>query len=389
MPADRSSSSVDLVAVAVAAALPLPLVLGDVQITALRIVAVLPLLLFLPGYALVSLLYPEPREDLDPPLTHEAGDGIDKAMRSRLRGLTTIDRLAVSVAASIALAPSVALVEHGIRGTLTPWLQLVGLVGLTWALALLALLRRLARPADDRFAVSLSAPAFLGRYFDDGTGRLRSPGPFEARTQNDVFLNVLVAGALVLALAGAALAVAQSPSEQEFEELAVVTQAQNGTYVMGNYPDNLSGTTPLFVSVTNNRDQSGQYVVVGAVETVDQNGQVTERDVQLNQTVEIAANSRVYVRHDPEPSLSGERIRVTYELYAVADGQREDRPLRRVYVWIAGQGSVATATPQPAPTPTPGGGSNGGNGTQTPNQTASPTPTPSPSPSPTDDGFPF
>lgn len=394
MGTDRSSSLVDLVAVSLAAGLPVVVVSAGVQSTALRILVVLPLLLFLPGYALLSVLYPEAREDCDPPLTHEAGDGIDKAMRSRLRGLTVIDFLGLSVAASIALTPTVAVAEHAVRGTLTPLIQVVALAGLTVGLSVLALLRRLSRPANARYAVPLGLPAFMARYFEADSGRLGNTGAFEARNQSEVLVNVFVAGALVLALTGAALAVTQSPAEQDFEELAVLTENADGDYEMGNYPDDLSGSEPLFVSVTNNRDAGAEYVVVGTLETVDQDGEVQERDEQLRQSVEIGSGERVYVRHDPAASLSGERLRLRYDLYTTSGGEPEDDPVRSVYLWISGEGSVTTETPEPVET-AEGADGDEGQQTATPegSPTQSPTPEETPTPEPTeteeDDGFPF
>lgn len=389
------SSVVDLVAVSLAAGLPVFVVYAGVQHTALRILVILPLLLFLPGYALLSLLYPEAREDCDPPLTHEAGDGIDKAMRSRLRGLTPVDFLGLSAAASIAIAPGMAVAEHAVRGTLTPLIQVVALAGLTVGLSILALIRRFSRPANARYSLALGLPAFMTRYFDAGSGQLGNASAFEARTQSEVFVNVFVAGTLVLALTGAALAVTQSPAEQDFEELAVVTENADGDYEMGNYPDDLSGDEPLFVSVTNNRETATEYVVVGTLETVDQDGNVQERDEQLRQSVGIGAGERVYVRHDPAQSLSGERVRLRYDLYATSGGEPEDEPVRSVYLWITGEESVTTPTPEPVDT------AEGGDGAATPatgtpgeSPTASPTsepsePTETPEPTETDDGFPF
>lgn len=387
------SSVVDLVAVSLAAGLPVLVVYTGVQHTGLRILVVVPLLLFLPGYALLSLLYPEAREDCDPPLTHEAGDGIDKAMRSRLRGLTTVDFLGLSVAASIAIAPGMAVAEHAARGTLTPLIQVLALAGLTVGLSILALIRRFSRPANARYTLALGLPAFTTRYFDAGSGQLGNAGAFEARTQSDVFVNVFVAGTLVLALTGAALAVTQSPAEQDFEELAVVTENADGDYEMGNYPDDLSGDEPLFVSVTNNHETANEYVVVGTLETVDQDGNVQERDEQLRQSVGIGAGERVYVRHDPAQSLSGERVRLRYDLYATSGGEPEDEPVRSVYLWIAGEESVTTPTPEPVETAEGGDDGAEPQDTETPGEspTSSPTAeeTETAEPTETDDGFPF
>lgn len=392
MEATRTSWWVDLLLVGAVSTVPAALIFLGVDRTALRLVAGLPLVLFLPGYALVSALFPEAREDCDPPLTRETGEGIEKSMRTRLRGLTGIDRLGLSVALSVALTPGIALFHYVASGSFEAPKLAVGLTALTWAFVSMALGRRLRLPADHRFGISLGWPAALyERYFVAESPHMRPSNPHEASSARDVALNVLLVGALLVALTTAAYAFTQPPSDQRFDELAVLTQDDDGEYVAANYPEDLSGGQSLHVAVVNQREYPRDYVLRGALEVVDEEGNVVERDVQTTRELSLSPGERTYVEHDPEPTLDGERLRLRYTL---TFAEREtDGPHRSVYVWIQGadegestpDGGAATPTATPADggtptpaataTPTPDGGDGGANVTATPGGNATSTPT--------------
>lgn len=398
MAATRDSWWVDLLLVGVAATVPAALVYGGVEQTSLRVAAGLPLAIFLPGYALVSAMYPEAREDLDPPMTRETGEGIDRAMRTRLRGLTGIDRLGLAVALSAALTPAVALLHYVASGSFAAPELAAGLGVLTWGFVFIGLARRLRLSAAQRFGVDLGWPSTVyERYFVADGSRMGSSYPLEARSVSDVALNVLLACVLLVALTSATYAFTQPPPGQDFEELAVVTQNDTGEYVAGNYPDDLSGSEPLYVGVTNQRDGQQTYVLRGTLEVVDAEGNVVESDEQLSREVELAPGERTYVEHDPEPTIDGERLRLSYTLERTGGG--DDGPDRRVHVWISGapegstdggEGGTPTVTPVDEGTPTPEGGDTptpDGSGAPTPTDSGAQSPTPTSTPTETDDGI--
>lgn len=386
MEATRDSWWVDLLLVGVASTVPAALIYLGVDRTALRLAAGVPLVLLLPGYALVSALFPEAREDCDPPLTRETGEGIEKAMRTRLRGLTGIDRLGLAVALSAALTPGIALFHYVASGSFEALELAVGLTALTWAFVSMALARRLRLPADHRFVVSLGWPgAVYDRYFVAESPHMRTSNPHEASSARDVALNVLLVGTLLVALTTAGYAFTQPPGDERFDELAVLTQDDDGEYVAANYPDDLSSGRSLHVAVANQRDYPREYVLRATLEVVDDEGNVVERDVQTTRELELSPGERTYVEHDLEPTLDGERLRLRYTL-EFAD-RETDAPHRSVHVWIRGasegestpDGGSATPTPTPADegtptpgetaTPTPDGGTGGANGTTTPTPT--------------------
>lgn len=384
MAANRDSWWPDLLFVGLAATVPAALVYVGVEQTWLRLATGLPLVLFLPGYALVSAMYPEAREDCDPPFTRETGEGIDRAMRTRVRGLTGVDRLGLAVALSAALAPGVALIHYVASGSFATFELAAGLGGLTWAFVFMGLARRLRLPADHRFAVSPGwLDAAYDRYFSPNSPHMRPSVPFEASNVTDVTLNVVLVCTLLVALTTATYAFAQPPTDERYDELAVLTQDGDGEYVAGGYPDELSGGDSLYVSVTNQRDFAREYVLHGTLEVVNEDGEVVERDEQASRSFELAPGEQTYLEHDPEPTLDGERLRLRYTLeFAGGDGE----PHRSVHVWISGA-PEGDATDDQERTPTPEGADDPGTPEPTPTETAnapgSPSPTPAPPPSPT------
>lgn len=397
MAANRDAWWLDLLLVGLAAPIPAVLVYAGVEQTWFRMAAGLPLVLFLPGYALVSTLYPEVSEDADPPFTRETGEGIDRAMRTRIRGLSGVDRLGLAVALSAALAPGVALFHYVASGSFSTIGLAVGLGALTWAFVSMAMARRLRLPVEHRFAVS---PGWLdaahSRYFVANSPHMRSTAPFEASDVTDVAVNVLLVGTLLVALTTAGYAFTQPPSEERYDELAVLTQDGDGEYVAADYPNDLSGDENLYVSVTNQRDFAREYVLRGTLEVVDEDGEVVARDEQATRSFELAPDERTVLEHDPEPTLDGERVRVRYTLsFAGADEHH-----RSVHVWITGAAEGDATEDQqreptpggeddpgtPDPTPTPGDGTES-SPTPTPTATPSPTPTPTATPTETDDGI--
>jgi uncharacterized membrane protein len=396
MAANRGSWWLDLVVVGLAATVPAALVYAGVEQTWLRLAAGVPLVLFLPGYALVSAMFPEAREDADPPFTRETGEGIDRAMRTRVRGLTGIDRVGVAVPLSAALSPGVALVHYVASGQFATFELAAGLGVLTWAFVFMGLARRLRLPAAHRFGAS---PGWLDaayeRYFVPSSPHMSAGAPFEASDVADVALNVVLVCSLLIALTTATYAFTQPPTDQRYDELAVLTQNDDGDYVAGGYPEDLSGSETLYVSVTNQRDFTREYVLRATLEVVNEDGEVVASDEQATRSFELAPGERTVVEHDPEPTLDGQRLRIRYTLeFAGADGD----PDRSVHVWISGGGegdatqdqqrtptpeeSGDTGTPEPTPTAT-----QDGQGSPTPTPTPTPSPTPTPTPTETDDGI--
>lgn len=237
----------------------------------LRTALVLPVLLFLPGYALVSALYPDRPGD---PATRDREGW----------SLTPIERLGLATAASVGLVPLIALVLNFTPLGVRPRPVLGGIVALTSLLTLIALVRRLRLDPQRRFRAPVLSwvGASLGTYFtrSRATGRQRTP--FEAQTNRHRLLNLLVVGAAMLLLASVAYAaVGPTPPAQAEEYTELYLLDGDGQYLLGTENDlPESGEIPAVVAIENHEGSEQTYTVV--IERQQMDG----TDVRAESTVE-------------------------------------------------------------------------------------------------------
>ena len=172
------------------------------EISPIRVIFGLPLVLFLPGYALIAALFPR-RDDLD-----------------------AIERIALSFGLSIAITPLLGLALNytpfGIR--LMP--VLIVLSVFTVSLALGAYARRSMIPERDRFAVEPHIATFFKNMKE----------PFKATdTKIDKMLSVILIISIVLAISMTVYVIATPKEGEKFTEFYIL--GPNGT--ASDYPTNL------------------------------------------------------------------------------------------------------------------------------------------------------
>lgn len=326
----------------------------------LRVVAVLPLLLVVPGYALVSLLFPETtgadpdRSGGSPSLEHPGGSGSLDAS-NRPPSLGVVERFVLSVALSVAVVPSVAFVlnftTYGVRAEPIA----AGVIAVTVACTLLALVARARVPAERRFGM---APAEWVAAVDRRSFRtepnLREPGLFDARTGTQRVLNVVVVLSLLVLAASVAFAatVPTAPSnDAQFTEFYLLSENESGELVAEDYPRFDGGEArPIHVAIANHENREVTYTTVVLVErTTVEDGRVrveASREVdRFRTTVEPGETKRVERRL--RPALSGENVRFTFLLYrgeAPGDPSRGDA-YRVTQLWVGGNASGRVAAP--------------------------------------------
>ncbi|MFC4549162.1 MULTISPECIES: DUF1616 domain-containing protein [Halorussus] len=256
-------------------------------------------LLFLPGYAVVSALFPNDEPAVES--VDEEGEPIAPRFRFRDRkGVDTLERVTLAFGVSAIVTPMLALVLNftpfGVRAA--PLVAAVG--GFTVVAAVVAAVRRLRLPADERFDPSLrpAASPLLGR---SGDHRLATVA--------------LVLGVLVAAV-GVGYAVTVPKPGAQFTELYVLSQNQNGTYVADDYPAlSASEPTPFVVGFENRESRPTDYVGVVELQRVDGNRVVEQRRVKrFSATLEPGGNERVRVRVPPT-NASTENLRLRVLLY--------------------------------------------------------------------------
>lgn len=281
----------------------------------LRLIVVVPLLLFLPGYGLASVLFPGQPSARQTSLNQPA---------VKVPQLGLVERAAVSFGLSLALLPPLALVFGAVLGTLVGPVVPVA-AALAIGTTLIGAVRRDALSDADRFTVPLDrwiAEVRAGTV--DGSPRTAA-------------VNVALAASVLLAVSVAGIAFAAPQEGTSYTEFAVGTE-QDGNFIAGEYPTNatVNELITLQIQVENRERTLMTYRVVAQLERVN-NGAVSEvvRTDAFDLTVEPGMTK---VRsHDVSPPISGDNVRLTYLLYVEEPPENpgRDTAYRSVHVWLS------------------------------------------------------
>ncbi|WP_436347795.1 DUF1616 domain-containing protein [Natronorubrum sp. FCH18a] len=272
-----------------------------------RTVALVPLVCFLPGYALVSALFPdEPTDEYQPFDDEKTALGNPLVVTG---GLEAVERAILSVIFSVATVPLVALLSSATPRGLMLETVLSGIALFTVVLSVLAIGSRYRCQPDHRFAPSLSSVSLF-----------HTPAqPTAYSRTNTRPYNVAIVVTLVLLVASAGFAIANPPQQDGFTEFSAETEDVNGdidtmyesTYTSGE-------TAELGVSITNQEHEERSYTTVALLERVSDDGD----DVTVNETAELDRQSATVAHGDTAeqtleiaPSMQGEDLRLTLLLY--------------------------------------------------------------------------
>lgn len=224
----------------------------------LRVGAAIPLLFFLPGFALVSIFFPA-TERSAPPGT----GGPD-----RPRGVDSVERLGLSFAVSIAILPVIAIIFGITAGVVDVGLErtpaAAALAGLTVVAAQLGVVRRLRLPPEERF---VARPfAWIDRLGYDGRANVAS------------LSTVLLIAAVCVAAGALVFALASPLAGAEYTQLALYGEDEDGEYVAGELPEAVEpdAEIPMALEVANNEGEERNYTVVIQQQRVD-DGTVQDR----------------------------------------------------------------------------------------------------------------
>jgi len=288
----------------------------------------LPLVLFLPGYALVAAAFPGHLE--------ESAIGDESAVDGLLAGGTPgwYERLALSLAGSLAILPLFGLALPSTRWGFEPRAVLVALGGFTALGMLVAVVRRWRLPRSERFRAPIGAAS---------TDAYR--GLFAPDTRFDGALNVVLILSMIVALSavGYALVAPQSgPATTQFE---VLTENESGELVASNYPEELppGASEELVVSVTNGADEEREYTVVvetHRVEETNESLEVLEESEMTRLETSVDAGSTAQIRHTADPSLTGDTLRLNYYLYRGDAPDDADAESADEHLWITVDGTA-------------------------------------------------
>jgi uncharacterized membrane protein len=258
----------------------------------LRIALVLPVILFVPGYAFLSVLYPEGsrlsrsrenRRSWGRQNRSRQGEQSDDAFL-----LGNVERLVLSVALSLAI---VSLIIFALNFTVGfgPRRIATMLFGFTGAMIIFAIARRIVLPPEERFVIEFSLDRF----------------PMDTTFAGMFSVSLLVFAASVGFFAFAAPAPASQPSTG-FTIVAENETTGNNTIQAAD--DAIVNGEPVTIRIDNQEGEKTSYTVVVTLETVE-NGNVTntERVDQFSVTVGAGELKRIK-GYDEAPSDGGDRV---------------------------------------------------------------------------------
>jgi len=284
----------DLLAVcALTALVNLAVFLPLVRATPLRVPLALAFALFVPGYVAVAALFPAARGE-DPP-----GD------RFRTGALTGVERFVFSVGLSVMLVPLGGVLIDQTSWNITLGPVMVVLTAFTFGGAAVAAHRRQALPADDQFRVEV--PPLLERTTD----------------HRDQVLTIALALSVVLLLASVGYAVAFTSHDDEFSSIAVLTEREDGEFVLGETPRELErgDTTDVLIEVTNEEGEDTPYTLVALEQSITVDGNDVGVDDQRERDrleFDLAAGETGQFEDELEPTTTGD-VRFVWLLYVDGD----------------------------------------------------------------------
>ncbi|AFK19920.2 DUF1616 domain-containing protein [Haloferax mediterranei ATCC 33500] len=285
--------------------------------TPLRDIIGLPFVLFVPGYTLIAALFPE----CGPTSNEPDGD---------YSGIDGIERVALSFGASIAVSPLIGLVLN-----FTPWgLRLVPILtavgGFTVVTLVFASVRRNALPEDERFAVPYET------WIDAAKGEL-----FDPDSSTDAVLNVVLVVSLLLATTSVGYVVAvPNDGGESFSELYLLTE-DGDELVADNYPETLvqGEPTSLVLGIGNQEHRPVNYTTVVLLQRVEvENNSTTVLEEERLKTFspQLEHNETWHQEHQIQPTMTGERLRLTYLLYKEAPPESPtiENAYQEVHLWV-------------------------------------------------------
>ena len=318
--------------------------------TPLRVLFGLPLVVFVPGYVFIAALFPEAGTPPDSSSSAAASTAPEATVDADRSGIDGIERAALSVGTSIAIVPLLGLVLNA-----TPWgFRLVPLmsavVGFTLAATAVAARRRAVLPAGERFSVPYRA------WLETVRGTLLQPD-----TRSDAALNVLLAVSVLLTLGSVSYAVVVPMQGEQFSELYLLTEDDDGELVADGYPSELVAgeSTSVVVGIGNHEHEATEYTVVVQLQEVElvsgenqsANESATGSEIQVVEyeqidefSTQLQHNETAYHEHELRPTTTGEDLRIQYLLYEgePPNDPSADTAYRSVSLWVDVQeGSVS------------------------------------------------
>jgi len=278
-----------------------------------RVILALPVLLFLPGYALVAALFPKEGE------------------------IDLLERLALSVGLSIAIVPLIGLglnyTPFGIR--LVPLLICVSVF--IFSMFLVAHYRRARCMPEERF----------GPHFRRMIAAVRKEFPIRNGERTDRILNAVLLIAILCAVGTTVFVIAVPKPGEHFTEFYVL----GANRMAADYPDQIAPGEgyPLFIGVGNHEYRTVTYTIESygmIVETDNSTNttRITTMDLLWYQPLSVPHNETTIIPYNlTVPANNYNRIEFllfneTIPSYDVTGSDRIAAANRDLHLWVTVQG---------------------------------------------------
>ncbi|WP_101298254.1 DUF1616 domain-containing protein [Halegenticoccus soli] len=281
-----------------------------------RIVLLLPVVLFVPGYAFLAVLFPDRYAPSRTLRALDRAQVVDPTGREYFQ-IGTGERAVLSVALSLAIVPLVLLGLNFTPSGISAVPLLYVLTGFTLMCLAVAMARRAWLDPADRYhafeELGASAEGALG-----GGG---------------VYSLALAASLLLLAGTGA-YAIASPIDSDPLTEYYLVTE-QDGNFTNENAAEAVRNGGTVHVAIGNHEGEETTYTTVVRLERVNPDGSVAEASELDRFSTTVREGQTKRVPYDVSASADGERTRVAFLLFKGDPGEAtRDDAYRTVHVWL-------------------------------------------------------
>lgn len=279
-------------------------------------------ILFAPGYALVSALFP--KQNSRTAIFEDIRAGVTRAEGR----VTAVERVLLALGISVGLVPLIGLgLNYTPRGVDSSIL-LVSTGSVTLVLTVAAAVRRQRTPPSERFDPNVSG------FTRNAFGQLKA---VQARSN----LTLVVIIGFLVASAGIGFAVLDADRGEQFTSLYLLSEdPETGESIAGEYPDEITRgeTGNVTIGMTNNEGERVDYTVVAQLQSINVNGEIEDTQTMDRVTVTLRPGETWERSHTIDPELTGEGLRMTYLVFIDEPPEntvyRPADAYRSTHIWI-------------------------------------------------------
>lgn len=273
--------------------------------------------LFMPGYAAVSALFPE---------RHSESANTTPISSGNING---VERVTLSFGMSLGIVPLLALVINFSPLRLELGTIMATLGGFIVVATIVAAQRRLSLAVPRRFGIPYR------RWFHSARQELVNGSPIEAVPVLIIIVSILIAGT------GVGQTVLSPQSTETYTEFYLLSGEQDGIGQAMNYTTDLnrSDEYSLIVGIGNQEQETLNYTVIVRLQQLQVQGNVSKPVASKELTrfeTTVAQNRTEERRVTFLPTVTGERLRLQFLLYRedVPSAPGADSAYRETHLWV-------------------------------------------------------